>query len=208
MADYDDRTPLLSSVSAATATTTTINTTSSAPVSPMSSALHKASARRASDHNGGGLIFSGVRDESVSLEWRDVDYILPQSDGSERYILQGCAGNVQPGELCCIIGPSGAGKTSLLNILAGRVRKGVSPRAMVLLDDVPLDSDVARESIAYVEQEDAITPTSTVKEALQFSAALRLPKQVTEEQRNVIVDRAIKEVSWSVSVCVCVCACV
>lgn len=40
---------------------------------------------------------------------------------TERKILNGCSGEMPAGDICCIIGPSGAGKTSLLNILAGRV---------------------------------------------------------------------------------------
>ena len=48
-----------------------------------------------------------------SLEWKNVGFQV-----KDRVILNNISGNVAPGRLCAIIGASGAGKTSLLNILA------------------------------------------------------------------------------------------
>ena len=39
----------------------------------------------------------------------------------EKYILQGVSGAANPGELLAMIGPSGGGKTTLLNLLSGRL---------------------------------------------------------------------------------------
>ena len=52
-----------------------------------------------------------------SLEWKNVGFKV-----KDRVILNNITGSVSPGRLCAIIGASGAGKTSLLNILAGRLQ--------------------------------------------------------------------------------------
>lgn len=41
---------------------------------------------------------------------------------AENYILHGITGSVNPGEVLALMGPSGGGKTTLLNILSGRVK--------------------------------------------------------------------------------------
>lgn len=40
----------------------------------------------------------------------------------EKYILHGVSGSATPGELLAMIGPSGGGKTTLLNLLSGRLK--------------------------------------------------------------------------------------
>lgn len=46
---------------------------------------------------------------------------LKTRDGTE--ILQGVSGTIKPGRLTGIMGPSGAGKTSFMNVLMGKVKK-------------------------------------------------------------------------------------
>eukprot|EP00729_Bicosta_minor_P011839 gene11839-2362_t len=55
--------------------------------------------------------------------FEDVKYTVTTRKGESKEILHGVSGSVKPGELCCIIGPSGAGKTSLMDTLAGRIQK-------------------------------------------------------------------------------------
>lgn len=54
--------------------------------------------------------------------------------GETKEILHGVSGEIKPGELCCIIGPSGAGKTSLMDCLAGRIQQGISVDSIIELD--------------------------------------------------------------------------
>jgi ABC-type multidrug transport system ATPase subunit len=41
---------------------------------------------------------------------------------AENYILHGISGSVNSGEFLALMGPSGGGKTTLLNLLSGRVK--------------------------------------------------------------------------------------
>lgn len=85
---------------------------------------------------------------------------------------------------------SGAGKTTLLNCLAQRVDTGVITGEM-LIDGRPLPKSFQR-STGYVEQLDVHEHTSTVREALQFSALLRQPKEVPRKEKYEYVEKIIK----------------
>jgi ATP-binding cassette, subfamily G (WHITE), member 2, PDR len=84
---------------------------------------------------------------------------------------------------------SGAGKTTLLNCLAQRLSTGVVSGEM-LVDGRPPPKSFQR-STGYVEQLDVHEPTSTVREALRFSALLRQPKEVPVEEKYAYVEKVI-----------------
>lgn len=86
-------------------------------------------------------------------------------------------------------GITGAGKTSLLDILAGRTRVGVVT-GNICLGNTKHGPDFQRK-IGYVQQEDVHLPTTTVREALEFSALLRQPKDKTSLEKMAYVDYII-----------------
>lgn len=104
-------------------------------------------------------------------------------------ILQPITANFKAGELNVIMGPSGSGKTSLLNAMALRLRNSPSTRYrpygdMTFNGSVPSDS-VIRSVCSYVcQDDDALLPSLTVRETLQFSAKLRLPSFMTAAQKK------------------------
>eukprot|EP00966_Prymnesium_polylepis_P148141 3422278-Prymnesium_polylepis.1 len=88
------------------------------------------------------------------------------------------------------MGPSGSGKTTLLNTLAGRVP---AIEGTVLHGGRQLNRQQLRGRIAYVTQEDVLCPTQTVREALMFSAMLRLPASVPLEEKARRVEEMIAQ---------------
>lgn len=126
--------------------------------------------------------------QAVNLRWHNIKYSVGPKE-----ILKGVSGRVNAGELCAILGPSGSGKTTLLNCLAGRIskRKGNTLSGTVTVNDKLIHPLKFRKNVAYVIQEDSLYATATTRESLEFSAKLRLPSSVTDEERKTIVDDLI-----------------
>ena len=91
------------------------------------------------------------------------------------------------------MGPSGGGKTSLLNVLAGRVprSKAASLTGIVTVDGRPQGAVRA----AYVMQDEALFELATVRETLMFTAQLRLPHGSSMEALNRRVDEVLTELN-------------
>lgn len=60
----------------------------------------------------------------TSLVWKDICYSVTSPNGERIDILRGVSGQSQGGRLLAIMGASGSGKTSLLDILCSRKRGG------------------------------------------------------------------------------------
>lgn len=121
--------------------------------------------------------------------WRNVCYDIPVK-GGERRLLDNVSGWVKPGTLTALMGVSGAGKTTLLDVLAQRVSIGVVTGDM-FVNGKPLDASFQRKT-GYVQQQDLHLETSTVREALRFSAALRQPKSTPMSEKYAYVEDVIK----------------
>ena len=107
------------------------------------------------------------------FSWQHMEYVVPLGKGEHRRLLDDVSGFVAPGKLTALMGESGAGKTTLLNVLAERVSTGVVTGDR-LVNGQPLPADFQAQT-GYVQQTDTHVPTSTVREALLFSAKMRQP---------------------------------
>jgi len=120
--------------------------------------------------------------------WRDVNYVIPYQKG-QRTLLHDVQGYVRPGKLTALMGASGAGKTTLLNALAQRIHFG-TVTGEFLIDGRPLPKSFQRAT-GFAEQMDIHQPTATVREALQFSALLRQPREVPKEEKYAYCETII-----------------
>lgn len=139
----------------------------------------------AQDNEGWG----NIQKQTAIFQWRNVCYDI-KIKGEPRRILDHVDGWVKPGTLTALMGVSGAGKTTLLDVLATRVTMGVVT-GEVLVDGKPRDSSFQRKT-GYVQQQDLHLATSTVREALIFSALLRQPAHVPRQEKIGYVDEVIK----------------
>ncbi|KAI5909459.1 Multidrug resistance protein CDR1 [Candida parapsilosis] len=121
--------------------------------------------------------------------WKDLTYQV-KIKSEHRVILDHVDGWVKPGQITALMGASGAGKTTLLNCLSERVTTGVITDGTRLVNGHSLDSSFQR-SIGYVQQQDLHLPTSTVREALQFSAYLRQSNKTSKKEKDAYVDYVI-----------------
>lgn len=122
------------------------------------------------------------------FSWRNVCFDI-EIKGEPRRLLDEVSGWVRPGTLTALMGVSGAGKTTLLNVLAQRADFGVVTGEM-LVNGSPLDPSFQRKT-GYVQQQDLHLHTSTVREALRFSALLRQPKSVPVKEKYEFVEKGM-----------------
>ncbi|EMC97505.1 hypothetical protein BAUCODRAFT_454374 [Baudoinia panamericana UAMH 10762] len=130
-----------------------------------------------------------IQKQTAIFSWKNVCYDIKIKSETRR-ILDHVDGWVKPGTLTALMGVSGAGKTTLLDVLATRVTMGVISGDM-LVDGRQRDSSFQRKT-GYVQQQDLHLQTTTVREALNFSALLRQPAHVSRKDKLAYVDEVIK----------------
>lgn len=99
-------------------------------------------------------------------------------------LLSDVSGVFSPGVLTALVGSSGAGKTTLMDVLAGRKTGGYT-EGDIRISGYPKEQQTFARISGYVEQNDIHSPQVTVEESLWFSASLRLPKEISKEQKKV-----------------------
>jgi len=102
-------------------------------------------------------------------------------------ILKGVNLTLPPGRLVALMGPSGAGKTSLLNVLGARGKGKVA--GSVTLNGKPITRMLAKQECKLVPQHDDMIPILTAKQMLMYTAelSLDLPKEELEERVDDIM---------------------
>lgn len=150
------------------------------PSQPASARQTEESARQTS---------AKIQRQTAIFHWEDVCYDI-KIKGQPRRILDHVDGWVKPGTCTALMGVSGAGKTTLLDVLATRVTMGVITGSM-LVDGRLRDQSFQRKT-GYVQQQDLHLATSTVREALRFSALLRQPAHLSRQEKLDYVEEVIK----------------
>lgn len=165
----------------------------------------------------GNVTTTVARRQPVSMSVRGLHYAVPkphtaaETDPETKVILRDVSFDVAPGEVMAILGPSGGGKTSLLNVLGGRV--GATSLAEVPLKEgstsnewkavsgpstvgcVYVNGTPQRKSdkrcMGYVLQDDVFLSQLSVRETLTFTAELRMAGTSTAEERRERVQEVI-----------------
>lgn len=130
-----------------------------------------------------------IQEQTAIFHWKDVCYDVKIKKETRR-ILDHVDGWVKPGTQTALMGVSGAGKTTLLDVLAQRTTMGVIG-GDVYVDGRQRDNSFQRKT-GYVQQQDLHLATSTVREALNFSALLRQPGDVPRNEKLEYVNEVIK----------------
>ncbi|TXC04134.1 hypothetical protein FocTR4_00000325 [Fusarium oxysporum f. sp. cubense] len=131
---------------------------------------------------------ANIKSQTSIFHWPNVCYDV-KIGNETRPILDQVDGWVKPGTLTALMGVSGAGKTTLFDALASRITMGVVT-GLMLVDGSPRDQSFQRKT-GYVTQQDLHLHTSTVREALVFSALLRQPAKYSNAERVAYVDVVI-----------------
>ena len=106
-------------------------------------------------------------------------------------LLKGISGCALPGTITALMGSSGAGKTTLMDVIAGR-KTGGTIGGHILLNGVPATDLAIRRSTGYCEQMDIHCDSTTFREALTFSAFLRQGADVPDSQKYDSVNECLE----------------
>lgn len=99
-------------------------------------------------------------------------------------LLKGVSGAFRPGVLTALMGVSGAGKTTPMDVLAGK-KTGGHIDEDIKVSGYPKNQETFARISGYCEQNDIHSPHVTVYESLLYSAWLRLPSGVDSKTRKV-----------------------
>lgn len=124
----------------------------------------------------------------ATLQFENVSYAL-----NGKQILTNIQGVAHPGEITAIMGASGAGKTTFLDILARKNKRG-EVKGNFYVNGEKVNDTEYKNVVGFVDQEDTMLPTLTVHETILTSALLRLPRDMTtaaKEQRVYEVEKQL-----------------
>ncbi|KAJ6820441.1 ABC transporter G family member 36-like isoform X1 [Iris pallida] len=158
-----------------------------------------ASSRHASfniDQDKKGMVLPFV---PLSITFDDIKYSvdMPQEMKAQGVtedrlqLLKGVSGTFRPGVLTALMGVSGAGKTTLMDVLAGRKTGGYIDGS-ININGYPKKQETFARVSGYCEQNDIHSPHVTVYESLSFSAWLRLPSDVDITTRKMFIEEVME----------------
>uniref|UniRef100_A0A0D9YBJ8 ABC transporter domain-containing protein n=2 Tax=Oryza TaxID=4527 RepID=A0A0D9YBJ8_9ORYZ len=134
----------------------------------------------------------------LSISFNDVRYSVDMPEAMKAQgitedrllLLKGVSGSFRPGVLTALMGVSGAGKTTLMDVLAGR-KTGGYIEGDIRISGYPKKQETFARISGYCEQNDIHSPHVTVYESLVFSAWLRLPSEVDSEARKMFIEEVM-----------------
>mmetsp|Transcript_9576 Transcript_9576/g.25930 ORF Transcript_9576/g.25930 Transcript_9576/m.25930 type:complete len:809 (-) Transcript_9576:601-3027(-) len=125
----------------------------------------------------------------ATIEFEDLSLELPNG----KRVLEGVTGNFHAGRMCAIMGPSGAGKTTFMNVLCGKATYG-RMGGSIRINGQEANVKSLESRMGFVPQDDIVHQELTVREQIQFSAKLRgrvglsegRVERITEDVLNVM----------------------
>ncbi|KAG5043641.1 hypothetical protein JHK87_007556 [Glycine soja] len=106
-------------------------------------------------------------------------------------LLKGVSGAFRPGVLTALMGVTGAGKTTLMDVLAGR-KTGGYIGGNITISGYPKKQETFARISGYCEQNDIHSPHVTVYESLLYSAWLRLSPEINADTRKMFIEEVME----------------
>lgn len=106
---------------------------------------------------------------TIELAFKDLTITLRNK---HKHLMRRVTGKLLPGRISAVMGPSGAGKTTFLSAVAGKIR-GCHITGSILINGKPDSIHCYKKIVGFVPQDDIVHGNLTVEENLGFSARCR-----------------------------------
>ena len=143
--------------------------------------------------DGSSLVTAATTNDAELLCSQLSREVIDRTSGKPIKILNDVSLLIQPCEFTVIIGPSGGGKSTLLNALSARQP---ATSGIVLLNGQNLYThfDAIKKNMALVPQKDVLHSELPLRHALLYTAKLRLPPDLGEQGYQKVVDEYLETV--------------
>ena len=122
--------------------------------------------------------FCFQKGKNMSVEFINVHKSFNEVEGKPKYVLENINLKIKTGEFICVLGKSGCGKSTMLNLLAGYLK---GDKGRIIVDGVDVKGPSAQRGVVF--QQHALFPWYTVKENIEFG--LKLKKYKKSERENL-----------------------
>lgn len=134
----------------------------------------------------------------MSFTWNNVsiEVINKNANIKSKYVelIKSSCGHVNQGEVLAIMGPSGGGKTTLLNILAGRIPPGSITYGEILYKDKPRTSSKWMRQVGYVDQDDIVYGSLSVEDTIKYAGRFRSNNFSNKRLKELLNDLELNNV--------------
>ncbi|WP_346685428.1 ABC transporter ATP-binding protein [Megamonas hypermegale] len=113
----------------------------------------------------------------MSVEFINIHKSFDEVNGKPKYILEDINLKIKTGEFICVLGKSGCGKSTMLNLLAGYLKPD---KGRIIVDGVDVNGPSAQRGVVF--QQHALFPWYTVKENIEFGLKLKKHKKSEVEK--------------------------
>ncbi|RUS80974.1 hypothetical protein EGW08_011249, partial [Elysia chlorotica] len=148
----------------------------------------------------GNHLVRGLSDRKTNLNIINLTYTVKEKPGhwwnrrllsksKDKIVLKNISMTFTRGEITAIVGTSGSGKTSLLDVISGRAEGKVD--GVVSYKHQQCRRAMMRQKASYVLQADRLLPTLTVRETLTYMALMKLPGSLRMEEIDQKVQRVM-----------------
>ncbi|KAI9988493.1 hypothetical protein PInf_021920 [Phytophthora infestans] len=129
----------------------------------------------------------------VTVAFQDLHYFVPDPHNPKEQLelLKGINGYAVPGSITALMGSTGAGKTTLMDVIAGR-KTGGKITGNIMLSGYEASDLAIRRATGYCEQMDVHSEAATIREALTFSSFLRQDATISDAKKYDSVNECIE----------------